>query len=219
MISFDDARTLLDAAGRIGDWLARATLQLRRPEEQAAARVLAHALGLVQAARSLEQDFSAQMGELAVLRADWPRERRERLALRVAAFAWGHTRMDAVRHAVAGLRAADRARLPEAALSDVDALAAAGENLVDALGQLASPFGDAQALGTFVDSLMDCADDTAAAALRQRAAHELGYLQERMQGAGLLEPLARLAELLRREHPRVAVIAWPDAAPAPAAGA
>lgn len=219
MIALRDVDALLGAAARAGEWVARAVLVLRRPGEQAAARALAHALSLADAARSLEQDFTSQMTELAVFQADWPRERRERLALRVAVFARQHVRVDAVRRAVIGLRAAERERLPADALVEIDALAGGGDKLVDALGQLASPFHHEEGLTDFVDQLMGCADEPAARLLRTQAASQLSWLQDVVRGAGTLEPLVRLVEVLQREHPRVAAIAWPAGVVGGAGGA
>lgn len=213
MIPLSDARHLLDAAARVGDWLVRAVLSLRQPGEQAAARALAHALALAEAAQALTRDFTVPMSELALLRVDWPHERRAALAHQVAAFALGHQRMDAVRHAVAGLNAAERSSLPAEALPEIDALVAGGERLIDTLGQLASPFHHAQALAEFLDALLDGPDDAAAQALRQRAHDELDFLQGQVRDADTLAPVARLAEVLARAHPRVAAVAWPVATP------
>jgi len=201
MITPESARLALDAGERIGRWLVDALLAHRRPGEQAALRTWAHAQRL-------------QMAALAAFRADWPAPQRQALVERLAAFAYANARVDALGQAAAALRGADARYLPPEVLEAAADLAQAGSGLHDLLDQLCSPFHSPESFIEFVGLLLEGQDEGPAAALRQRAVHELATLKAHLREADLPARLGRLEACLQQAQPRLAGLAGATAAAA-----
>jgi hypothetical protein len=214
MITPESARLALDAGERIGRWLVDALLAHRRPGEQAALRTWAHAQRLQMAAQAIDAEFSAQMAALAAFRADWPAPQRQALVERLAAFAYANARVDALGQAAAALRGADARYLPPEVLEAAADLAQAGSGLHDLLDQLASPFHSPESFIEFVGLLLEGQDEGPAAALRQRAVHELATLKAHLREADLPARLGRLEACLQQAQPRLAGLAGATAAAA-----